>query len=534
MNHILMVFALLMPCILVSANQYKEDSLRLVYKSLEQDSAKIKILWELSDKTDNYISAIEYTQEALDIIDKYRIEDKRARAFLKHGSNLLFLGSYDEALEFFIQSIKIAEKQGEHILKMTILNNIGTVYDRIGKYDEALEYYIKSMDTYHQMNENEQDKESNWLCYLYGNIGSIYLAKNEFTTAETYLLKGLNRCISINDDPVKGVLYNNLGKLYLTTKDFDKAYDYLIKSLVFRENINDKKELVKSYFFLGVYYLTIEDFDKAKTTLDKGLEISNEVGTLDWTKWIYKYQYFLHKRQGVIEEALLAHEKFKATSDSLMNEKTISEIARIQMQYEYEKKEQVKDAAQQRIRFRYIFIISFFIFTTLIIGLLYVLAKSRSRRTILENERLEKDLELKNKELTTNVMYLLKKNEFMNSISNRLLDFKSKLKGDNRQTILDVVNELQTAADEEVWEEFEMRFQQVHNDYFDNLKQISPELSPSELKICAFLRLNMKTKEIAAITHLSIRTIEVTRSNIRKKLNLTHSDVNLISFLNEL
>ncbi|WP_430813518.1 tetratricopeptide repeat protein [Carboxylicivirga sp. RSCT41] len=534
MNRVLMVFVFLMACILASGNQYKEDSLKHVYKSLEQDSAKIKILWQLSDNTDNYIKAIEYTQEALDFINDKGIDDMQARAYFKHGANLFLLGSYDEALDYFIESIKIADKQGDQMLKMRTLNNIGTVYDRIGKYDEALEYYIKSMDVYQQMNDDARENESNWLSYLYGNIGCIYLTKNEFTTAETYLLKGLNRCISADNDPVKGVLYNNLGKLYLTTKEFDKAYDYLNKALIFRKNVGNKNDMVKSYFFLGVYYFTIEDYDNAKVSLENGLHLSKEIGTIDWTKWIYKYLYLLHKKQGEVNNALRAHEHFKAASDSLMNEKTISDIARIQMQYEYEKKEQLKDARQQRMRFIYILIISFFIFTTLIIGLLYILAKSRSRRTLLENERLEKDLELKNKELTTNVMYLLKKNEFMNTISNRLLDFKSRLKGDNRQTILEIVNELQTAADEEVWEEFEIRFQQVHNDFFDNLKQVSPELSPSELKICAFLRLNMKTKEIAAITHLSIRTIEVTRSNIRKKLNLTHSDVNLISYLNEL
>ncbi|MCG8582373.1 MAG: LuxR family transcriptional regulator [Bacteroidales bacterium] len=534
MNRVLMVFVLLMTCILVSGNQYKEDSLKHVYKSLEQDSARIKILWELSDNADNYISAIEYTNEALNLIEDKGIDQMKARTYFKHGANLFLLGSYDDALEYFIESIKIADKQGDGVLKMRTLNNIGTVYDRIGKYDEALDYYIKSMDVYQRMNDGALDNESAWLCYLYGNIGSIYLTKNEFTTAETYFLKGLNRCMSKDNDPVKGVLYNNLGKLYLTTKELDKAYDYLNKSLQFRIAAGDKNELVKSYFFLGVYYCTIDEFENAKASLEKGLHLSKETGSLDWTKWIYKYLYFLHKRQGETNKALVAHEHFKAASDSLMNEKTISDIARIQMQYEYEKKEQLKDSKQQRIRFIYILIISFFIFTTLIITLLYILAKSRSRRTMLENERLEKDLELKNKELTTNVMYLLKKNEFMNTISNRLLDFKSKLKGDNRQTILEIVNEMQTAADEEVWEEFEMRFQQVHNDFFDNLKQVSPELSPSELKVCAFLRLNMKTKEIAAITHLSIRTIEVTRSNIRKKLNLTHSDVNLINYLNEL
>ena len=113
----------------------------------------------------------------------------------------------------------------------------------------------------------------------------------------------------------------------------------------------------------------------------------------------------------------------------------------------------------------------------------------------------------------------------------RLIDIKKKLRGDNSKTVQQLIYEIQLAVDEDVWEEFELRFQQVHEAFFEKLKAISPDLTPAELKICAFLRLNLKTKEIASITHLSIRSIEVTRSNIRKKLKISNSETNLLSFL---
>ena len=62
----------------------------------------------------------------------------------------------------------------------------------------------------------------------------------------------------------------------------------------------------------------------------------------------------------------------------------------------------------------------------------------------------------------------------------------------------------------------------------------APDLSPGELKICTFLKLNMSSKEISAITRQSVKSIEVARTRIRKKMNLTNQDVNLVSFLMEL
>lgn len=81
-----------------------------------------------------------------------------------------------------------------------------------------------------------------------------------------------------------------------------------------------------------------------------------------------------------------------------------------------------------------------------------------------------------------------------------------------------------------MWDEFELRFQGVHNEFYQKLQSINPELSTNERRLCAFLKLNMTTKEIASITHQSPRSIEVARTRLRKKLNLTNSDISLTDF----
>jgi len=94
----------------------------------------------------------------------------------------------------------------------------------------------------------------------------------------------------------------------------------------------------------------------------------------------------------------------------------------------------------------------------------------------------------------------------------------------------DIVSELKIESPQSNWKEFETQFNQVHPDFYKRIYERHPDLTSYEQRICAFLRMNLNTKEIAAITGRSLKSIEVTRSRIRKKLNLSRKD-NLSSFL---
>jgi DNA-binding CsgD family transcriptional regulator len=231
------------------------------------------------------------------------------------------------------------------------------------------------------------------------------------------------------------------------------------------------------------------------------------------------------------EKSLDFFKQFKEYNDSLLNDKNYSDIAKLQLQYEHEIEKNENHVKQQRIRFRFIIILSSLILGLIIITLLFILSRSRIKRIRIENEKLENEMNLKNKELTTNVMYLLKKNELIDNITQRLLSFKSKLPEENKEALQKIIFDLQSITEKEVWDEFELRFQSVHEDFYRNLKQKFTDLTPSEIKLAAFLRLNMTTKDIASITGQNINTLETARYRLRKKLGITNQEVNLVNFL---
>lgn len=172
----------------------------------------------------------------------------------------------------------------------------------------------------------------------------------------------------------------------------------------------------------------------------------------------------------------------------------------------------------------------------LVIALMVLLLKlwrNRVRQSELEQQALKNELELRNKELTTHVMYQVKKNEFILSISRQLHANLYKLRPENRKVIEDVIRDLESDSKDNAWEEFETRFHRVHADFNKKLLDKFPDLSANELRLCAFLKLNMNTKEIAAITYQSTNSIDTARSRLRQKLGISKDD-NLVAFLNQI
>lgn len=153
----------------------------------------------------------------------------------------------------------------------------------------------------------------------------------------------------------------------------------------------------------------------------------------------------------------------------------------------------------------------------------------------IKNEQLQADLTGKSRELANSAMNLVYKNELLQKISEELTHLKDStgkhLSEDQLRRIQKVINE--GMNDERDWNVFEKSFNETHENFFKKLKAGHPDLVPNDLKLCAYLRMNMSSKEMASLLNISLRGVEIRRYRLRKKLNLEH-DKNLTEFLMEL
>jgi ligand-binding sensor domain-containing protein/DNA-binding CsgD family transcriptional regulator len=153
----------------------------------------------------------------------------------------------------------------------------------------------------------------------------------------------------------------------------------------------------------------------------------------------------------------------------------------------------------------------------------------------IKNEQLQADLASKSRELANSAMNLVYKNELLQKISEEITHLKDssgkQLSEDQLRRIQKVIDE--GMNDERDWNIFESSFNEAHENFFKKLKSGHPDLVPNDLKLCAYLRMNMSSKEMASLLNISLRGVEIRRYRLRKKLNLEH-DKNLVEFLIEL
>lgn len=157
---------------------------------------------------------------------------------------------------------------------------------------------------------------------------------------------------------------------------------------------------------------------------------------------------------------------------------------------------------------------------------------SEARLETLKDEKLQAEIEFKNKELALSTMHILQKNEVLSHIRQELdsvlTQTKESATKNNVKKIISLLSDDQRL--EEDWESFAVHFDQVHTDFLRRIKEKFPQLSNKDLKLCAYLRMNLTTKDIAPLLNISVRGVEISRYRLRKKMNIS-ADVNLNDFM---
>lgn len=151
----------------------------------------------------------------------------------------------------------------------------------------------------------------------------------------------------------------------------------------------------------------------------------------------------------------------------------------------------------------------------------------------LQNEKLTNELNYKNQELASYTYHLVSKNELIQGIDSEISKLEKKYP-DHKNLLKDLRN-IHRLAEQNVnadadWEKFINNFDQVHAEFFKRLTETYDDLSPSDYKLCTYLRMNLTSKEIASIMNISLRSVETNRYRLRKKLNLD-PETNLVQFL---
>ncbi|OAD90917.1 hypothetical protein A7A78_13275 [Aequorivita soesokkakensis] len=506
------------------------DSLAQTSSESEKARLSIKIASKLAN--DDWDRALSYMDIAKESALKSNSQKTVAHFYKALGDIYFDKDALDIALEHFLKAYSFYETQPASE-RFKLENGLAIIYARTDNEEKALQFFKKVYNYQKQKNDTIN------LARILNNMGSFYLEKN-VDSSVAYFKESLHLSKNISDPNLKMFLHTNLARCYVIKDEPDLAKSYFNKALVDVEKGASSRNAAWFYNEFSEFYQNIDMPDssvyfaqKAVKNLDSvapfGFEQQRAIGLL--------YKGYIAK--GEFENASNYFEKYSAIGDTLNLEDKRVNLEKLLIGEEYRNKEKIHALEESKRQSRNYIILLGLLAILLVLGMLLYRFRNKLKRAELEKQlatakqkELNTNLELKNKELIGKAMIEMHRTEIIEDILNDLKEIKLKAAKKETQNAIDyIVKRLKRDTSSNVWEEFELRFEQVHESFYNNLTEKHPDLTSRDKRLCALLKLNLTSKEISQITGQSSKSVENARTRLRKKLDITNSNTDLSAYL---
>ncbi|MGD1947857.1 MAG: tetratricopeptide repeat protein [Croceivirga sp.] len=513
-------------------------------------------------------------------IDK---DDSFVRSTLKNLSILqAHEGNYSEAIRLMDSVAKISLVDQDYLRYGSALSDNGVNYYEIGNYPKAMAFYKKAMETYDTLEIKTYHKAD-----LYRNLGKLQSVQSNISSALTYFeqavkvyrelgdnmflantlsdmgnvhsgmgqhqkaIKKYKECLEVaiaNNFPSPEIIaYGNLGSEYLTMGQNQEAIKFLEKALQMGRQTSADNNLITDMSNLGLAYTNNQDFNRGLELLNQAITKADSIGVANELQSALFNRALAYEKNGMPLQAIADHKRSRIINDSLFAITNTRQINELQTIYETEKKEAeialqheeintLNEKAKVDKLTKSLFAGGMFTFIA-VSGLLFFGFRQRIKRNRAERQKQEeiykKEIEHKQKELASQTLHLVQKNTFIQELMHNLEKIKKApetFKMEFRRIVMLLKKE--NASDKD-WEVFKTYFADVHNDFDQKLKTLDHDISEKEIRLAAFLRMNLTTKEIAATMNVLPESILKSKYRLKKKLGLDKA-TDLTGFLNTL
>jgi len=442
-------------------------------------------------------------------------------------------GNYEKSLEHYQIALTNAINEKDSLNQIFINTNLGTLYHRMGKDNLSLKYYLES----YRLSKIYDNEEGLAMAY---SIGMIYRRRGSLDTAMTFYKGSIPFCKKLGKINDLINIYSNMSNIYMQQERFEDAVNILRKSISLSIENDRKRQLGIAYANMGKAMELSGQNDSSVFYLKKSIVVVSGINSKYLLSQVYKLTSEAYESRNDFENSLFYFKRYKEIADSIFNERAEKQIAELETKYETEKTEKENNLLKADIEFQkkrtnYLIIISIglVIMGLISLALFYFIRRNNvNKRKLAESEaeRLEAELDTQKRELTLAALSLSRNIEFINSLIIELKELSSFVTEKGIPVLNNIVRKFMRQQSDSAWKEFEKRFSDVHSEFYSRLMEKYPKLTQNDMKLCAFLKLGMNTKEICSITFQSVRAVEAGRLRLRKKLSLSKED-NLNQFL---
>ncbi|MEL6867374.1 MAG: tetratricopeptide repeat protein [Bacteroidota bacterium] len=493
--------------------------------------------------------AIQVYQHVIDLTEVLGDSTLLSYSKVNIGSAYRKLGFYGRSMHHTIQAAEIMKQLGRTADAGTVYLNVGNDFKQLKDYEKALEYFLRADSACIQKNCSDNGRG---LCR--SSIAAAYFDLEQYDSAGIYFQQA--------DSLIRrGGQFNHLWTnyyhwtlLHIEEGNIEQALSDAQNSLRYSRKVNDPYGIMRShvaigkaYYAAGNYKNSLVHLDSAKT-LESQLSGDNSYHTIqqDIAKTYEKLgQYDLAFQ--ALHEAIAKDAAAYREGDKAMRDIDRELFAKLKQQDEEPHLHQLAILERSRKR-RFLLIISL---TLGVLGLggigflqfrrqrfsrqakqgMDVLEKTKLAHLTEEKQWLENELENKRRDMTRFTERMLHKQQVMEDLQEQTASLHSKVATGSLQNLEQLTEKLQNDLKEDNdWEEFTARFDVVYEGFRHQLQQRFPKLSTKDIRLCALLRLNLNSKEIASLLHIGHGSVNTARYRLRKKLEL-EGEQDLIGFL---
>jgi tetratricopeptide (TPR) repeat protein len=387
------------------------------------------------------------------------------------------------------------------------------------------------------------------------SIARAYKSKGSLDTSISYFRQALKIRTELKMDRHIASSEMSIGEMFIQMGRYAEAEQSLNHAFTIFKKLNERTGIVLTNLTLADAMNRQgkpEAIDLANRTLQKAISINNP----NLLSFVYGRLSDIYAFQRDYQRAFEYQKKHEAIKDSLFTSEKERMLAEVEAKFQSEKKDRDIALLKEKTkveRNRNIMLIVLLAVFLIVIFLLIVMFRYKStafkrQQKLLEQEKiihtqeneineketqlLQEQLESKNREMASKALEMIRLNETISEIIEKLDAFNNAADTNPGmvKSIKEIIHDLDTHTKQNIWNEFDKIFKNIHSDFYNKLLEISPELTATEIKTAALLKLNLNTKEIAAIAFKSEGGIKTTRYRLRKKLGLSVND-KLVPFL---
>jgi DNA-binding CsgD family transcriptional regulator/cbb3-type cytochrome oxidase subunit 3 len=503
----------------IQTNSFKQDNLQSYYTNY--------LISEVLYFNGNFNESIEYLLNCLDIYEKLKIQDKRdlkeanpAWIFASIGNIYYQYKNFEKAASYWEQSTQLFKKSKEmtELQKIRGLNTIDVNYALISiekeNYDEAFDFYGKVL------NRSVKNKLDNYdITYINQQFMNLHLKLEDEIEAKNYF----NIISKIYSEELYKKQRNELSitSYYKTVLDYssylisnNKIEKALFELSKIEKDIRTNPELSLQFnFLISKCYLSSKKILKAELTLLENFKYyvfspKQTLKTYNSLSEIYSLNSDLKKLLNTKDSIIRYQKLINDKKNNFNNTETLLDL-------DLKQRELIKNKIYyNNAVFFLILILILMAVITIIYRANFKFQNERSKRFKVENLKIENELSLKKRELFSKSNFILQRNDFLKSI----LDEIDKNKSEN--VISKIKKQVsKVIRSESLYEEFDKKFVEVFPDFYKKMNS-NYNLSKTDIRLIAYIKMNKSNNEIAQISGISLRTVQSQRYRLAKKLKL--------------